>query len=210
MERYDVGTFLLSVMKLQKYLAEVLGAFALTLGVWLSVGFTMPAATPVVAGLTLGLFVFTVGHISGSHLNPAVTLGLLSIKKISVQDAGLYIVSQFIGAVLAMVFGRVVTGDVVRVAASMTPTAGIGEALGAFILVFGICAVVYKRVKVEYAGFVVGGSLLLGIYLASVMSNGVLNPAVALGIGSFNVMYVLGPIVGGVLGAQAYKYLSEA
>ena len=197
-------------MKIQRYLAEVLGAFCLTLGVWLSVGFTMPAATPVVAALTLGLFVFTVGHISGSHLNPAVTLGLLSIKKISVQDAALYIVSQFIGAVLAMVFGRIVTGDVVRVAASMTPTAGVGEALGTFILVFGICSVVYKRVKMEHAGFVIGGSLLLGIYLASVMSNGVVNPAVALGIGSFNVMYVLGPIVGAVLGAQAYKYLSEA
>ena len=56
---------------------------------------------------------------------------------------------------------------------------------------------------------VVGGSLLLGIAVAALLgSNGVLNPAVALGIGSFNVMYVLGPILGSVLGMQLYKRLA--
>ncbi|MEK7591175.1 MAG: aquaporin [Patescibacteria group bacterium] len=196
-------------MKLQKYLAEVLGTFALALGVWLSVGFTMPAATPVIAGLTLGLFVYTIGHISGAHLNPAVTVGLWSVKKIDAKDAALYIISQFVGAVLAMVFGRIITGEIVRVSTTNVPMVGVAEAVGAFVLVFGIASVVYKRVSSGHAGFVIGGSLLLGIYLASVLSNGVLNPAIALAIGSFNVMYVAGPLLGGILGAQAYKYLSE-
>jgi glycerol uptake facilitator-like aquaporin len=59
------------------------------------------------------------------------------------------------------------------------------------------------------SGLVVGGSLLLGIALASLLgSNGVINPAVALGIGSFNVMYVLGPVLGSLLGMQVYKRLA--
>jgi len=196
-------------MHLQKYLAELLGAFALTLAVWFSIRLTMPLATPVAAALTLGLFVYTIGHISGAHLNPAVTLGLMSIKKISIQDGLLYIISQCIGGLAAMIFGRVLTGGVIRVTTTNDIQVAIVEALGTFILVFGICSVVYKRVQPASAGIVIGGSLLLGIYLASSISNGVLNPAVALGIGSLNLMYILGPLVGGVLGAQAFKYLSE-
>ena len=54
----------------------------------------------------------------------------------------------------------------------------------------------------------VGGSLLLGITVAVLLgSNGMLNPAVAFGTGSFGIMYVLGPVIGAVLGMQAYKRL---
>lgn len=200
---------LMKNLHVQKYLAEVLGAFALTLAVWLSIGFTMPLATPVAAALVLGLFVYTVGHVSGAHLNPAVTLGLMSVKKISVQDGLLYIISQCVGGVAAMVLGRLVTGEVVRVTATTSLNVGLAEAVGAFILAFGVCSVVYKKVQPATSGLVIGGSLLLGIYLASAMSNGVINPAVAIGIGSLNVMYILGPLLGGILGAQAFKYLSE-
>ncbi len=69
---------------------------------------------------------------------------------------------------------------------------------------------VYGRTSKELSGVVVGGSLLLGITISALIgANGVLNPAVALGIGSFNAMYLIAPILGSIAGMQLYKYLSE-
>lgn len=197
-----------SSMSLHKYLAEALGTFTLAFVVWLAQGFTMPLATPLLAGITLGLFVYTIGHISGCHINPAVTCGLMSAKKISVKDGVAYIVAQFVGAVLAMVLGRILTGEIVRVTASATLATGIGEALGAFVFVFGIAAVVAKKVHADLSGIVIGASLLLGISVASVFGNGIINPAVAFAIGSLTPMYILGPIVGSIVAVYAYEYLN--
>ncbi len=67
---------------------------------------------------------------------------------------------------------------------------------------------VYGKTPSGLSGVVVGGSLLLGIAIAAGFgSNGVLNPAVAFGIGSFGLMYIAGPILGAVCGMQAYKRL---
>jgi glycerol uptake facilitator-like aquaporin len=83
------------------------------------------------------------------------------------------------------------------------------ELLGTFFFTFGIASVVYGKTPSAMSGVVVGGSLLLGISIAALLgSNGVLNPAVAFGIGSFGFAYVFGPIVGSILGMQAYKYLA--
>lgn len=191
----------------KKYLAEALGTFALTLVVGLSLAMPFPVATPVLAGLTLGLFVYTIGHLSGSHINPAVTIGLWSIKKISSGQAVMYIIFQAAGAFVA---GLLVTSfaPAVQITVSGVLAIGVAEALGTFFFTFGIASVVYGKVSDVASGLVIGGSLLLGITVAvTLASNGILNPAVAMGIGSFNVMYLLGPIVGSVAGMHAYKYL---
>ena len=84
------------------------------------------------------------------------------------------------------------------------------EAIGTAFFTFGIAAVVFGKVYNGASGVVIGGSLLLGITFAALLgSNGVLNPAVAFGIGSFSLMYVLGPIIGSVIGMNAYKYLKK-
>ena len=87
---------------IKKYLAEALGTFTLALVVALSIVTKFPIATPILAGLVLMLFVYSIGHISGAHINPAVTIGLWSIKKIKTNEALAYIVSQFIGAGIAL------------------------------------------------------------------------------------------------------------
>lgn len=202
-------------MSLPKYLAELLGTFVLTLVVWLSIAFgqtVQPISTPVAAALVLGLFVYTIGGISGAHLNPAVTCAFMAQKKMKLEEGAFYIIAQFIGAVLAMVIGRIATGATIRVSAGDSLGVVFAEALGAFILVFGISSVATKKVPPAASGLVVGGSLLLGITIASVsgLSNGVLNPAVAIGIGSANLYYMLGPVIGAVIGAYAYQYVSEA
>lgn len=194
-------------MSYRPYLAEMLGTFVLTFVVWLSVAFAMPFSTPVLAALTLGLFVYLIGPLSGAHLNPAVTIGLLSAQKIQARTAVFYIVSQFIGAIIAMMLGAVVNAEPVSVPHDADLLVGFAEALGAFMLAFSVSAAGAKTTHPATAGLVVGSGLFIGIYLAFPFSNAVLNPAVALGIGSFGAMYIIGPVVGAVAGVWAYQHL---
>lgn len=189
------------------YAAEFLGTLTLTLGIGLSLTKGLGVPTPVVAALTVMLFVYTVGAISGAHLNPAVTVGLWSIGKISPRDAGWYIAVQFAGAAVAVGLMRLLVGELPGGVVPVVPLVGLGELLGTFLLVFGISAVVQGKAPKEAAGLVIGGSLLLGILLASTVSNAVLNPAVALGIGSFSVYHIAAPVLGGILAAQCYQWL---
>jgi glycerol uptake facilitator-like aquaporin len=194
---------------MKKYIVEALGTFTLSLVVALSLVGTFPVPTPVLAALVLGLFVYSVGHISGTHINPAVTIGAWSIKKIESKDAILYIVSQCIGAGLALLLVSSTVGMPVLIATN-TWVVTIAEILSTFFFTFGIASVIYGKTPSQLSGVVVGGSLLLGITIAVLLgSNGVLNPAVAFGIGSLSLVYILGPIVGSVLGMQAYKYLAH-
>ncbi len=83
-------------------IAEFIGTFGLALAVLVSLNGYLPLVpTAVVAGATLVLFVLTIGAISGSHINPAVTIGLLSVKKIELSEAFGYIVAQIAGALTA-------------------------------------------------------------------------------------------------------------
>lgn len=194
---------------MKKYTAEALGTGALTLVVALSLSSGFPVPTPILAGLVLGLFVYSVGSISGTHINPAVTVGVWSLNKISNRDALFYIIAQTVGAGVAMFFVSNTVGlaSLVVTASSMVLLA---EILGTFFFTFGIASVVFGKVSSQMSGLVIGGSLLLGIEIAATLgSNGVLNPAVAFGIGSFNLFYVLGPILGSYLGMQAYRYISK-
>ncbi len=194
---------------MKKYIAEVLGTFTLTLVVGMSLSGEFVVATPILAALTLGLFVYSIGHISGTHINPAVTIGAWSIGKLNERDAVSYVVSQVIGAVGALLLlgGLGLSPDV---ALDGSLRVGLAEFIGTILFTFGIASVVYGRTSKELSGVVVGGSLLLGITISALIgANGVLNPAVALGIGSFNAMYLIAPILGSIAGMQLYKYLSE-
>lgn len=194
---------------MKKYLAEALGTFALTLVVALSLAGKFPVPTPVLAALVLGLFVYSIGHISGTHINPAVTLGLWSIGKIAPKEAAKYIIAQFIGALVAMFIARYSIAQMTTLTVAETLLVGFAELLGTSFFAFGIASVVFGRTAQTMSGIVIGGSLLLGITFAALFgSNGVLNPAVAFGIGSFGIMYIIGPIVGSILGMKAYRYLN--
>ena len=198
---------------LKPFVAEFFGTFILSLVVMLSVmaGSQFPIATSFLAAITLGLFVYSIGHISGAHLNPAVTIALWSIKKISWKPAVFYIISQFAGAALAILlaygFG---VGQADAAAIPNNLRIALGEAVGAMVFLFGIASVVYGRTPSSIGGILIGGSLVIGTTLAAILGvGGLINPAIAFTIGAFNVAYIVGPIVGAVIGAQIYKYLSE-
>lgn len=195
---------------MKKYIAEALGTFALSLVVALSIVGMFPLSTPVLAAITLGLFVYSIGHLSGSHINPAVTLGAWSIGKIKTKEALAYIVSQFVGAFATLLVLSWIGVSSINLDIDNSGLILFAELIGTFFFTFGIASVVYGKTPKELSGIVVGGSLFLGIAFAVLMgSNGVLNPAVALSIGSFGLVYILGPILGSVLGMQAYKNLAE-
>jgi len=197
-------------MKTRAVLAELFGTFTLTLAVLISLNnSSFPVPTAVVAGLTLGLFVYAIGPISGCHINPAVTLGLLSIRRVDATNALAYVAAQFIGALVALGIGRLLFATPADVVAGGAVSIGIAELLGAVIFLFAIASVVAGRVPAAASGLVIGTGLLLGISFAAHGSNGVLNPAVALGIGSFSHPYVWGPIVGAIAGSWLAHLLSE-
>ena len=193
---------------MNKYLAELVGTFLLTLAVSVCLASKFPVPTAVVAALALGVSVYVFGAISGTHINPAITLGLLSVGKISVKDALIYWVAQFAGGGAAYALTPMLT---TRGAVTAVDSASVfcAEALGAFVLAYGVASVVYGKAPGPAAGLTIGGSLLIGISMAAANSNGVLNPAVALGIGSLSLMYVAGPLVGAVLAMQIYKFLAS-
>lgn len=197
------------MQNIRAYAAEMLGTFLLAFLVHLSLGSHFPLATPIIAGLTLGLIVFMLGGVSRAHVNPAVTIGLLSIGKIKVVDAVMYIVSQCIGGALALVLATAMLGASPSLIVGDSVWIVIAEAIGAAILVLGVSSVVHGKAPSDTAGLTIGTALLLGVLAASVKSNGVLNPAVALGIGSLSLSYIAGPIIGAVVAAWGYKALSR-
>jgi len=202
----------MSSIHLHKYIAEAFGTFALATLV--STSMLVPGfPTPIIAALTLGLMVYIVGPISGTHINPAVTIGMWSVKKISTKEASYYIGAQVVGALLALAHAYAFYGK--SSSPVMTQTASVldiemsqflGEAVGAFLLTLGVASVVFKRVNETASGLVIGGSLLLGIIAASPLSLGFLNPAVAIGNGALTWQHILGPIVGAVLSALLFRY----
>ncbi len=198
------------IMKLdKKYLAEFIGTFALSIVVILSSMGQFPVPTPLLAALTVLLMVYTVGHVSGAHINPAVTIGLHVIKKIKPKEAAMYIIFQVAAAFSAMFVARIIgITSVPGIPYGINP--GIAEAFGAFFFTFGIAAVVAGKVPSVMNGIVVGVSLLIGITIAALTgSAGILNPAVAISLRVFNVAYFLGPVVGSVLGMSVYQIFSR-
>ncbi len=190
---------------MNKYIAEFFGTFVLALVVLLSIGGMFGVSTAVLAAITVAMFVYTMAHVSGTHLNPAVTIGAFSINKISAKDSVFYIVSQFIGAFVAIYVARYFV-EIPSVVATASSGIMILEALGAAILMFSISSVIYGKSDKSVSGIVIGAGLLIGIAIASLGgANGILNPAVAMSLNSFNWAYLLGPIVGAVLAAQFYK-----
>jgi glycerol uptake facilitator-like aquaporin len=153
---------------MKKYIAESVGTFFLAFVVYVSIASGWSAvATPLLAALTLGLCVYTLGHVSGTHINPAVTIGLWSIGKIKSQDALLYIIAQFVGAVAAMLLASMAFGLSTGVLAAADLTTTFAELLGAMFFAFGIASAVYGRSVSAASGFVVGGSLLIGVAIAA-------------------------------------------
>jgi MIP family channel proteins len=212
-------------------IAELVGTFILVYGgTAVAVGAILTRPTAGAAydslaialafGLALAAVVAAVGHVSGAHVNPAVTLGMAATGKFPWRYTPIYIGAQLVGAVLAalatwLTFGGPARGEA-KLAATY-PAQGVGdlqaflvEILITFILVFVVMAVATDdRAPAAIAPIDVGFALAVGVFIAGPVTGGAVNPVRALGpivagdLTSF-WLYVLGPIVGGVLAALLY------
>jgi len=196
----------------QVYIAEFFGTCILSLVVLTMVA-SSSVYTPFAVGFTLLLLVYLLGPISGCHINPAVTTGLWYMKKITSSEALSYIAAQFSGGVVAIFLASLFATDLaarlkpLQERVVLDPIVGLAEAFGTLVLGVGVMSVVSGKVKAEMSGVAIGGSLLIGILIAGSASNAVLNPAVALALGSLNIFYIAGPMIGAALGMRLYSFL---
>lgn len=198
-----------SRLKVAKILAELMGVIILVTAVYSMVARTpFPLFAGMAAGLTLGLLVFSIGATSGAHVNPAITLGLWSIRKVKTSTAIIYVLIQLLGGYLAFLLINYLLGrNIESIANAPEIKVFVAEAIGALIFGFGVASAIYQKYEGGKLAFAVGGSLTVGILVASLASNGVLNPAVAIGLQSWNKAYALGPIVGAIIGMNLYALL---
>ena len=189
-------------------LAEALGTFVLVLVVLNVSRYGLPFFTAIAAGVTVATFVSAFGKISGGHFNPAVSLGLFSIRQISFVKTVGYIVAQCVAAVGAWQLYEYFTQRPLK---NTTTTFDwrifLAEAVGTFIFMLGVTAAVTQAQKGWQKAATIGSALFLGITVAGLASNGLCNPAVALGVRSFDLNYFLGPVLGGVLAALVSAYV---
>lgn len=197
--------------KVATLVAEFLGTGVLTFLI-LSVQRStigVPFFVAAAAGLTLALLVFALGGVSGGYFNPAITIGLWTTRKISSVTAVLYVAAQLLGAWGAYaLYTYFVKNSLQPVGGHFTARILIAEAVGSGLFGFGVAAAVYQRVSQAATAAFIGLSLMLGVIAASPAAIGLLNPAVALGVRAWVWgTYVLGPVIGAVLGINLYYYL---
>lgn len=179
-------------------------------------------------GLALAALVYTFGHVSGCHLNPAVTVGLAVSGRFPWKYTPSYIFSQLAGAITASlavwaIFGEAARKDAILGAPqpanhSSQVTVFAVETVMTFFLVLVICSVATDpRAHPAIAGIAVGFTLAVCVLVAGPISGGAINPARALGpmivADQFAATwaYILGPVTGGTAGALLYsKFLATA
>lgn len=175
----------------------------------------IPYFISIAVGLALAAMVLVLGNVSGAHLNPAVTIGLWSVRRVRAIPAIAYIAAQLLGGLAAYYLYSYLVNTTWEGTGKFDGRILMAEAAGALVFTMGWAAVMYQRYKGLRAAFVFGASLTLGLLVAStasiaagVVSGGVVNPAVALGTQSWVWgTYVLGPVLGGIIGFNLYGLL---
>jgi MIP family channel proteins len=185
-------------------------------------------ATPLAFGLALLVVAAAIGHVSGGHVNPAVTIGLAATGRFPWRYVPAYLLAQLVGAVLGALATWATHGDPGRVEANLAatiPATGVGaaqallvEALVTFVLVLAVVSVATdERVPAALAPLAVGAALAVAVLVAGPITGGAVNPVRALGpalvAGQFTGLwiYMVGPLLGGVVAAVVYdRFLTKA
>ena len=211
------------------FVAELIGTFALVF-VGAATGLYQEGllAVALAHGLTLAVFAYAFGHISGTHINPAVTFGLALNGTVTWSEAVVYWVAQFMGALLAAFALRSIVGLVNANAFSAAQTKGIltdqfpyyalgVETLLTFFLVNTVLQTAVAGKGGPLAGLAIGTTLTISILAGGPLTGASLNPArtfgpaVAAGTAADGMMYLIyfvGPLLGAALAVGVFKLLS--
>ena len=179
-------------------------------------------------GLAVTIMIYTIGAVSGCHINPAVSIALCAAKKFPVKDTAAYCTAQFIGAslgagliILVMGMDALTSGGLGMTAPAVGISvfqAVLAEFIGTFILMMVIMGVAVDRRAVSgFAGLAIGASVLAVILVIGKISGGSINPARTFGpdlmalifsgsdaLWTTFPIYVIGPILGAVCAALLY------
>jgi len=224
---------------MKKYLAELIGTMVLVLLGCGSAVFAGSIAGTVGTGVgTLGValafglavvaMAYTIGNISGCHINPAITLGVFLSGRMSGKDAGMYMIFQVIGALIgsAILFALVSTGGHAGPTATGANGFGDGQMLQAFIAeaVFTFIFVLVvlgstdsKKGAGNFAGLAIGLTLVL-IHIVCIPITGTsVNPARSIGPAVFQGgaafsqlwLFIVAPFVGAAVAAYGWKAIKD-
>ena len=165
--------------------------------------------------------IYTIGHISGAHINPAVTIAFWTARRFPGRDVLPYLLAQSAGAILAswaLVWMLGPVGNVGTTVPSIRPGAAFAaEWLLSFVLMFVIIAVATdERVADGFAGVAVGLTVGFGAMMGGPLTGASMNPArslgpaVAGGIWTAHWIYWLAPITAMIVAAHVYEFLRPA
>ena len=221
---------------MKKYLAEMIGTFVLTFlgcGAAVALGCGSDTASVVGTAFAFGLSVvamaYTIGGISGCHINPAIPLGVFLSGKISAKDCGMYMIFQVIGAILAaaVLAGIVASGDPSPIITTATGANACSYGVTNGLIVEIVLTALFVLVVLgatsktngatnNFAGLAIGLSLIL-IHLVGIHFTGTsVNPARSIGPALFEGgkalselwVFIVGPFIGGAIAAVIWKCIS--
>ena len=203
--------------------AEFVGAFTL---IFIGGGAGIVSGNDIVAvalanGLAIGIMVTNLGHISGGHFNPAITLAFVLARRITTRLAAVYWLAQLAGAVAAALILRgifshnLTLGSVPHAPAISEGKALIVEVVLTFFLVWAVWATAVdpRGAFKSIAGLAIGLSITMDVFMGGPVTGAAMNPARAFGpelVENFwgeAWIYYLGPALGAVIAALAYEYL---
>lgn len=204
---------------MNKYIAELIGTFFLVLTIGCTVLGGVVLA-PVAIGAVLMVMIFAAGHVSGGHLNPAVTLAVWLRGRCAAKDVAPYWISQILGAVLAALAVKYLfaakLGDV-----KAMPVAAGPALLAEFLFTYALAYVVLNVATAKgtsgnsFYGLAIGMTVMAGAFSVGGVSGGAFNPAVAVGasvLGLFswaNIwIYLVADLLAGAAAAATFKALN--
>ena len=177
-------------------------------------------------GGAIGLMVYAFGHVSGAHINPAVTIPMIITKKIGIKDGIGYIIFQIIGAIIAAFTLKAILpelgakvnfgtqgGPSELINNSITSGLAVEIVLTFFLVTVIFMTAVHKKAVAGIQGVSIGGMIflihLVGVPLtgASVNPARTLGPAIASGFWEFHWLYWIGPIIGGIIAGLIMNYI---
>jgi len=218
-------------MNFKKYFAEMLGTMVLVL---LGCGSAVIAGAPIgllgisfAFGLSVVAMAYTIGGISGCHINPAITFGMWISKKLNGKDAVMYMLFQVIGAIIGstllwLIAGKCGAGNtganLVNIENGYTVLQGItAEVVFTFIFVFVVLGTTSKFSHTKFAGLAIGLALVL-IHLVCIPITGTsvnparsIGPALFAGAEAINQLwiFILAPLIGGGLAAIVWSLFEK-
>ena len=212
----------------KNYLIELIGTFILVYAITSAATVYSKSGQLGVIGIglvhafVLTAIVFAIGYKSGAHVNPAVTVAFLITKRMNAIDGIFYIIFQIIGGILAAsvvfaIFGPAISSSVTLPADNNVIRAFLLETAMTFTLVYIVLttAATASNKIAPLAGLAIGLTLGFNVIFGGSISGGSLNPARSFGPAlitgnlSYNWIYWIAPVIGGLIAAGLHRLLHE-